>query len=180
MAWPKSFDSSNLSRDNLSREIGRHIYIYIYIYTHIYIYMHIHTYTYTYTYVYIQRILGILLVERLRAGRVAAPRGHKPVVNIYIYIYIYREREREIRTPLIISLHVIRQPYLATGLIQIRRPQDTSQLSKYVSSSSSSSNMISIIIIISSSSISIISMFIISSSSSSIIKIILEQIWKRI
>ena len=65
--FPGKFDSSNVSRDNVSRRIRRNgqdmIYIYIYIY-HMYIYI----YMYTHTYDMYTHIVG--------------------TYNIYIYIYI--------------------------------------------------------------------------------------------
>ena len=89
--FPRKLESNNLSRDNVSRAIGRTgspqkrsprtspavcIYIYIYIHMHIYIYIHIerererHIYIYIYIYTYIHVYVHIYIC-------------------IYIYIYIY-------------------------------------------------------------------------------------------
>ena len=48
---PEKFESTNLSRDNLSRETGHvYIYIYIYMYTHTYYYYSYYYYYYYYYY----------------------------------------------------------------------------------------------------------------------------------
>ena len=111
---PGKFESMNLSRDNLSRKVGRisicmYIYIYIYIciricvYTCIYIIillsfsLSLYTYIYIYTYIYYSRLnsgscccpaLGA--PEDLCRGATRLRRApDSAYVCIYIYIYIY-------------------------------------------------------------------------------------------
>ena len=90
---PGKFESSNLSRDDMSREIGRTtciivcIYIYIYMHTYIYIYTHththIHTHTHTHTHTPGTHLLRLILLVPCNLGT-KCPRSFQAVVYMYM------------------------------------------------------------------------------------------------